>query len=83
MKPLCVLTANTGSRWIKKRGLENSPNLHGANDETRTRDPDLGKVVLYQLSYIRIYQCHRIDFPLREGKNNASGIYTKPLTCIF
>ena len=26
----------------------------GANDEIRTRDPDLGKVVLYQLSYIRI-----------------------------
>jgi hypothetical protein len=23
----------------------------GAEDETRTRDPDLGKVVLYQLSY--------------------------------
>ena len=26
--------------------------LHnGAGNETRTRDPDLGKVVLYQLSY--------------------------------
>ena len=25
-----------------------------AEDETRTRDPDLGKVVLYQLSYSRI-----------------------------
>jgi hypothetical protein len=24
---------------------------NGAEDETRTRDPDLGKVVLYQLSY--------------------------------
>ncbi len=24
-----------------------------AEDETRTRDPDLGKVVLYQLSYFR------------------------------
>ena len=29
------------------------PNL-GAGNETRTRDPDLGKVVLYQLSYFRI-----------------------------
>ena len=28
--------------------------LHGAMNETRTRDPDLGKVVLYQLSYHRI-----------------------------
>ena len=26
----------------------------GAENETRTRDPDLGKVVLYQLSYFRI-----------------------------
>ena len=25
-----------------------------AKDEARTRDPDLGKVVLYQLSYFRI-----------------------------
>ncbi len=28
--------------------------MNGAEDETRTRDPDLGKVVLYQLSYFRI-----------------------------
>ena len=27
--------------------------LFGAENETRTRDPDLGKVVLYQLSYFR------------------------------
>ena len=27
---------------------------NGAGNETRTRDPDLGKVVLYQLSYSRI-----------------------------
>ena len=26
----------------------------GAKNEIRTRDPDLGKVVLYQLSYFRI-----------------------------
>jgi hypothetical protein len=29
---------------------------YGAGNETRTRDPDLGKVVLYQLSYSRIEQ---------------------------
>ena len=28
--------------------------LFGAKDEIRTRDPDLGKVVLYQLSYFRV-----------------------------
>ena len=26
----------------------------GADDEIRTRDPHLGKVMLYQLSYVRI-----------------------------
>ena len=26
----------------------------GADDGVRTRDPDLGKVVLYQLSHVRI-----------------------------
>jgi hypothetical protein len=26
----------------------------GAGNETRTRDPNLGKVVLYQLSYSRL-----------------------------
>ena len=28
--------------------------MFGAGNETRTRDPDLGKVVLYQLSYSRL-----------------------------
>ena len=28
--------------------------LFGAKDEIRTRDPNLGKVVLYQLSYFRL-----------------------------
>ena len=30
----------------------------GAGNETRTRDPDLGKVVLYQLSYSRAAVAH-------------------------
>ena len=33
----------------------------GAENETRTRDPNLGKVVLYQLSYFRIC-CFRSRF---------------------
>ncbi len=32
----------------------------GAGNETRTRDPDLGKVVLYQLSYSRFEDAHFI-----------------------
>ena len=29
-------------------------NIIGAGDETRTRDPQLGRLMLYQLSYSRI-----------------------------
>ena len=32
-----------------------------AANETRTRDPDLGKVVLYQLSYYRITAWAKMD----------------------
>ena len=37
--------------------------LLGAENETRTRDPNLGKVVLYQLSYFRM-EC----FPIASAK---------------
>ena len=30
--------------------------MSGAGDGTRTRDPELGKLVLYQLSYARIQE---------------------------
>ena len=29
--------------------------INGAENGTRTRDPNLGKVVLYQLSYFRLF----------------------------
>ncbi len=34
--------------------MELCRSINGAGNETRTRDPDLGKVVLYQLSYSRV-----------------------------
>ena len=37
----------------KKKKVTISDDLSGAENETRTRDPNLGKVVLYQLSYFR------------------------------
>ena len=48
-------------RWTRTGALrvatnKNAPHCceaFGAENETRTRDPDLGKVVLYQLSYFR------------------------------
>ena len=36
--------------------LSRNPNPEGAGDETRTRDINLGKVALYQLSYTRMKQ---------------------------
>ena len=45
-----------------------------AANETRTRDPDLGKVVLYQLSYCR--SCGRRWIRTTEGKNQQ--IYSLP-----
>ena len=43
--------------WTCRGGASRSPSRtsikFGAGNETRTRDPDLGKVVLYQLSYSR------------------------------
>ena len=47
------------SNWEKlnpkdiKKEARNRTSFCGAENETRTRDPNLGKVVLYQLSYFR------------------------------
>ncbi len=39
----------------KKRPADRlASHLHGADNGTRTRDPNLGKVVLYQLSHVRM-----------------------------
>ena len=48
----------------------------GAKDEIRTRDPDLGKVVLYQLSYFRLTECKytAIQFIF---SNNAENFFEK------
>ena len=46
----------------------------GAGNETRTRDPDLGKVVLYQLSYSRIREARSARFYVRPpGSQGESG----------
>ena len=65
---------SAGFQWFpleRKKGpkgpdfnhLQNSVELcsaiFGAGNETRTRDPDLGKVVLYQLSYSRVLVSER------------------------
>ena len=40
--------------YITKEASDFSKASFGAENETRTRDPNLGKVMLYQLSYFRI-----------------------------
>ena len=51
-----------------------------AKDEIRTRDPDLGKVVLYQLSYFRII--HKLLSSLRSA-NIDRNAYSASRKCKF
>ena len=54
----------------------------GAVDETRTRDLNLGKVALYQLSYYRMVRTKRFELLRREApdpKSGASAIPPRPL----
>ena len=51
-----MLPHRVGTAPARKCTNKNAPHFceaFGAENETRTRDPDLGKVVLYQLSYFR------------------------------
>ena len=50
----CCMKRVAAAERHKKKGPDWVPFLFGAGNEIRTRDPDLGKVVLYQLSYSRI-----------------------------
>ena len=58
---------------IPVRGEDGEEWQTGAGNETRTRDPDLGKVVLYQLSYSRINQnVATYSYPFLVFKEAAS-----------
>ncbi len=52
------------------------PFKFGAGNETRTRDPNLGKVMLYQLSYSRIlssfYENLHLKKPIWSGKRDSN-----------
>jgi hypothetical protein len=51
--------------------------MNGAGNEARTRDLNLGKVALYQLSYSRVYQLHTTNSgganQSRTGLNGFAG----------
>ena len=44
----------------------------GAEDRARTGHPDLGKVVLYQMSYFRLYKNY-----FEDCKNNKTALLNK------
>lgn len=51
-------------KWTgyKKKKPDGQTSPCGAENETRTRDPNLGKVMLYQLSYFRGCGCKGKDY---------------------
>src|SRR3979409_2217542 len=59
----------------------------GAGNETRTRDPDLGKVVLYQLSYSRVREIRSREFyvhPLgSQGESRRARRFTVDRQLIY
>ena len=57
-----------------------------AENETRTRDPNLGKVVLYQLSYFRntnILKFYDYNFPVASAKVRHFFLFCKFFTNFF
>ena len=51
--------------------------LYGADDEARTRYLNLGKVALYQMSYIRILWCLRAESNHRHGDFQSPALPTE------
>ena len=52
-----------------------------ADDEARTRDLNLGKVALYQLSYVRLR--HRVAPEVRENRSRCGQAAPKPATRVL
>jgi hypothetical protein len=46
----------------------------GADDGTRTRDPHLGKVMLYQLSHVRVSREHSRGLTAAAGSSAAADL---------
>jgi hypothetical protein len=55
----------------KEAVLENEPRFLGADDGARTRDPQLGKLMLYQLSYVRPIGPKIAQSVLKSGPGRA------------
>jgi hypothetical protein len=70
---MCVQNTKNAPLTESARGGLRGLEQRKAEDETRTRDPHLGKVMLYQLSYFRIF-----DYPLARAQ-----IILKELNCVW
>ena len=60
LSPACLPIPPPGRDCQEKKPSSEGLVLR-AKDGIRTRDPDLGKVVLYQLSYFRVWVCKFIN----------------------
>ena len=49
----------------------------GAGDEIRTRDPQLGRLMLYQLSYTRPFQCRLSISNCQFTKTNQPQLFNR------
>ena len=68
---------NRQKRNKKERVHRNDvPSLYRAEDEAQTRDPQLGRLMLYQLSYFRIFFCGQRWIRTTEGVSQQ--IYSLP-----
>ena len=66
------IVADPSAKRTKKRIAFCYPSCARAENETRTRDPNLGKVVLYQLSYFRKYLLKQMLFRTLSGKRDSN-----------
>ena len=57
---------------LKKADALHRPLRNGAEDEVRTRDLQLGKLPLYQLSYFRMYYLRLGSYPSIGAPNRRS-----------
>ena len=66
---------------LRKLTVKNSQLLNsGAGDETRTHDPQLGRLMLYQLSYTRMFQWKwKLEWKLKQ----VFRVFISILICIL
>ncbi len=64
-RPVSIYRPSSGRIFSKKVSIS-ADFCFGAENEARTRDPNLGKVVLYQLSYFRRFLMNYFPFGIAK-----------------